>query len=70
MSELTGIAFLGNNLCPESCGRPLGCFQYRVRYYSYYRYFISISITTIIVKKITVIIKLQKNINKNANISY
>ncbi|CAH0713644.1 unnamed protein product, partial [Brenthis ino] len=30
MSELTGIAFLGNTTCPEACGKPLGSFQYRI----------------------------------------
>ncbi|XP_012548111.2 luciferin 4-monooxygenase [Bombyx mori] len=30
MSELTGIAFYGDNPAPGSCGKPLGCFQYRL----------------------------------------
>ncbi|KAH9637782.1 hypothetical protein HF086_007811 [Spodoptera exigua] len=30
MSELGGIAFHGDNIAPGSCGKPLGCFQYRI----------------------------------------
>ncbi|XP_026727972.1 luciferin 4-monooxygenase-like [Trichoplusia ni] len=30
MSELSGIAFQGDNPAPGSCGKPLGCFQYRI----------------------------------------
>ncbi|XP_059049599.1 luciferin 4-monooxygenase-like [Achroia grisella] len=30
MSELTNIAFNGDNAPPGSCGKPLGCFQYRL----------------------------------------
>ncbi|KAJ8711065.1 hypothetical protein PYW07_008307 [Mythimna separata] len=30
LSELSGLAFLGDNPAPGSCGKPMGCFQYRL----------------------------------------
>ncbi|XP_075983824.1 luciferin 4-monooxygenase-like [Anticarsia gemmatalis] len=30
MSELSSVAFQGDNPAPGSCGKPLGCFQYRI----------------------------------------
>lgn len=30
MSELCSVAFYGDNPAPGSCGKPLGCFQYRI----------------------------------------
>ncbi|KAJ8717682.1 hypothetical protein PYW07_005612 [Mythimna separata] len=30
MSELGGVAFHGDNPAPGSCGKPMGCFQYRI----------------------------------------